>query len=63
MNGSPQIFEPECKSSEQIQFANPFCRFMSSRQQSLKLCFISRIKLVLIRSALVVVQCYLVRKY
>lgn len=28
MVGSPKIFEPECKSPEQIKLANPFCRFM-----------------------------------
>lgn len=26
--GSPKIFEPECKSPEQIKLANPFCRFL-----------------------------------
>ena len=26
--GSPNIFEPDCKSPEQIKLANPFCRFM-----------------------------------
>lgn len=28
MVGSPKIFEPDCKSPEQIKLANPFCRFM-----------------------------------
>lgn len=28
MIGSPKIFEPDCKSPEQIKLANPFCRFM-----------------------------------
>lgn len=28
MVGSPRIFEPDCKSPEQIKLANPFCRFM-----------------------------------
>lgn len=28
MVGSPNIFEPDCKSHEQIKLANPFCRFM-----------------------------------
>lgn len=26
--GSPKLFEPDCKSPEQIKLANPFCRFM-----------------------------------
>ena len=25
---SPKIFEPDCKSPEQIKLANPFCRFI-----------------------------------
>lgn len=28
MVGSPRLFEPDCKSPEQIKLANPFCRFM-----------------------------------
>ncbi len=28
MVGSPKIFEPDCKSPEQIKLANPFCRFI-----------------------------------
>ena len=28
MVGSPNIFEPDCKSPEQIKLANPFCRFI-----------------------------------
>lgn len=26
--GSPKLFEPDCKSPEQIKLANPFCRFL-----------------------------------
>lgn len=26
--GSPKLFEPDCKSPEQIKLANPFCRFI-----------------------------------
>jgi predicted RecB family nuclease len=28
MVGSPKLFEPDCKSPEQMKLANPFCRFM-----------------------------------
>lgn len=28
MVGNPRLFEPDCKSPEQIKLANPFCRFM-----------------------------------
>ena len=28
MVGNPRIFEPDCKSPEQIKLANPFCRFI-----------------------------------
>lgn len=28
MVGNPKIFEPNCKSPQQIKLANPFCRFM-----------------------------------
>ena len=28
MVGNPSIFEPDCKSPEQIKLANPFCRFI-----------------------------------
>jgi hypothetical protein len=28
MVGSPKIFEPDCKSPEQIKLANPYCRFI-----------------------------------
>jgi uncharacterized protein len=28
MVGSPNIFEPDCKSPDQIKLANPFCRFI-----------------------------------
>jgi superfamily I DNA and/or RNA helicase len=28
MVGNPRLFEPDCKSPEQIKLANPFCRFI-----------------------------------
>ncbi len=34
MVGSPKIFEPDCKSPEQIKLANPYCRFIELAETS-----------------------------